>query len=209
MRCIFSGRRRLLRFVCLLTICISVSFAFATPRVAVAYDSAVEKKDNEVELREELENQLALEEDRIQALEKTYRALTVAQETLDQARAELQRRYAPKITRRAGDFLARMTDGRYHSLTMGQDFSLRAAAGEEGLLRDIQWRSDGTVDQLYLALRLAVAEVLTPGAPLILDDALARFDDRRLKAAMELLKDLAKDRQIVCFTCQSREKGAG
>ncbi len=159
--------------------------------------------------REELENQLALEEDRIQALEKTYRALTVAQETLDQARAELQRRYAPKITRRAGDFLARMTDGRYHSLTMGQDFSLRAAAGEEGILRDIQWRSDGTVDQLYLAMRLAVAEVLTPGAPLILDDALARFDDRRLKAAMELLKDLAKDRQIVCFTCQSREKGAG
>ena len=68
------------------------------------------------------------------------------------------------------------------------------------------WRSDGTVDQLYLALRLAVAEALTPGAPVVLDDALIRFDDERLRAAMELLKTLAKDRQVIVFTCREQEK---
>ena len=65
------------------------------------------------------------------------------------------------------------------------------------------WRSDGTVDQLYLALRLAVSRALLPGAPLVLDDALTRFDDRRLAAALELLR--REDRQILLFTCQSRE----
>ena len=62
------------------------------------------------------------------------------------------------------------------------------------------------MDQLYLALRLAVSEALTPEAPLILDDALVRFDDTRLAAAMAILKEEARDKQVLLFTCQSREK---
>ena len=61
------------------------------------------------------------------------------------------------------------------------------------------------MDQLYLALRLAVAEELTPNAPLILDDALVRFDDQRMRAAVEILWELAQNRQVICFTCQGRE----
>ena len=72
-------------------------------------------------------------------------------------------------------------------------------------LRDALWRSDGTMDQLYLALRLAVAEELTPKAPLVLDDVLVRFDDGRMQAAMKLLRAMAEDIQILCFTCQERE----
>ena len=68
------------------------------------------------------------------------------------------------------------------------------------------WRSDGTVDQLYLALRLAVAEELTADAPLILDDALVRFDDTRLQAALEILQQFAENKQVILFTCQKREK---
>ena len=88
---------------------------------------------------------------------------------------------------------------------MSEDFSLQAGAGEESTLRDSLWRSDGTMDQLYLALRLAVAEELTPEAPLILDDVLVRFDDGRMKAAVEILKEMAQTRQVICFTCQGRE----
>ena len=43
-------------------------------------------------------------------------------------------------------------------------------------------------------------------AAAILDDALLGFDDKRAKAALELLKELSKERQIILFTCQSREK---
>lgn len=156
--------------------------------------------------RERLQKQLGQKNQRIAQLEDTYAALNIAQEALEQARRELQRRFAPRITRRAQELLERMTGGRYHSLTMGEDFSLQSGAGQETTLHEILWRSDGTMDQLYLALRLAVAEELTPQAPLILDDALVRFDDVRLKAAMAILKELAQSRQVICFTCQSREQ---
>lgn len=155
--------------------------------------------------RGELENQLSACAQRISRLEDIYAAVSIALETLADARAELQRRFAPRIARRAQALLASLTAGRYHSLTMGEDFSLQAGAGEESTLRDSLWRSDGTMDQLYLALRLAVAEELTPEAPLILDDALVRFDDSRMTAAVEILKEMAQTKQVILFTCQSRE----
>ena len=146
--------------------------------------------------------------DRIARLEDTYTALTIAQETLTQARSELQRRFAPRITQRAQELLGAMTDGRYQSLTMGEDFSLRASAEQEDVQWDAIWRSDGTIDQLYLALRLAVAEELTPDAPLVLDDALVRFDDTRMAAALGILRKMAENKQVICFTCQGREAKA-
>ena len=74
------------------------------------------------------------------------------------------------------------------------------------MLRTAQWRSDGTADQLDLALRLAVAGELTPDAPLILDDALVRFDDKRLKIALDILRQEAENKQVILFTCQTREQ---
>ena len=156
--------------------------------------------------KREMMDQLDTVNNRIRELEKTYSALTLAQETLAQATADLQRRFAPRIAQRAGELMTRMTDGRYDRLTIGDDLSLRAGAQMEDTLREALWRSDGTVDQLYLALRLAVAEELLPNGPLVLDDALVRFDDKRLEAAMNILKDEAQDRQVLLFTCHNREE---
>ncbi len=155
--------------------------------------------------RETAQRQLDKILERVRGLEDTYSALAIAQEALAAARAELQRRFAPRITRKAQQLLERMTDGRYHSVTMQEDFSLQASAGQEDTLRDALWRSDGTMDQLYLALRLAVAEELTPKAPLVLDDVLVRFDDRRMSEAVKILRELAENRQVILFTCQGRE----
>ena len=73
------------------------------------------------------------------------------------------------------------------------------------MLREAQRRSEGTMDQIYLALRLALSRELNPDVPFILDDALVRFDDVRHAAAMEVLQEEAQNRQIILFTCQSRE----
>ena len=77
---------------------------------------------------------------------------------------------------------------------------------DEDTLRNALWRSDGTMDQLYLALRLAVSEELTPDAPLVLDDAFVRFDDTRLTQAMDILKESGEHKQVILFTCQGRER---
>ena len=156
--------------------------------------------------REAMHRDLEKVQTRIRKLEDTYAALTIAQQTLQEASLELQRRFAPKISRRAQELMSAFTGGRYDRLSLGEDLGLRAGAGEEDTLHEALWRSDGTIDQLYLALRLAVAEALTASAPLILDDALVRFDDVRLKAALEVLKEEANTKQVILFTCQSREK---
>ena len=142
---------------------------------------------------------------RIARLEDTYYALEMAQEALREATTTLQRRFAPRISKRTQELFSKLTSGRYQRITLGEDLSLNACAQEEDTLRPAQSRSDGTLDQLYLALRLAVAEELTPSAPLVLDDALVRFDDDRLKVALEILKEAAQQKQVILFTCQERE----
>ncbi len=153
-----------------------------------------------------LETQIGFAQRRLAELEKTYLALDYAQKALEAAMQELQRRFAPRITRRAGQFLSRLTQGRYDRISIGEDLTVQAAQGDEVTLRTAQWRSDGTSDQMYLALRLAVWEVLAPDAPLVLDDAFVRFDDVRLSCALGLLKELSKHRQILLLSCQDREK---
>ena len=139
-------------------------------------------------------------------LEKTSQAIGYAQNALEEAMQELQRRFAPRITRRAGDLLGRLTGGAYDRISIGEDLSILAARRSEGGLRAVQWRSEGTMDQMYLALRLAVWEELSPNSPLVLDDALIRFDQSRMEQALDVLSALGKTQQIILFTCQNREK---
>ena len=153
----------------------------------------------------ELEKEQENLQHRVEKLQAHYDALILAQETLDQAAIELQRQFAPRISKRAAQILNQLTGGRYDRLTMDQDMNLHAGAGDENTLHPWIWRSEGTIDQLYLALRLAVAEELTPEAPLVLDDALVRFDETRLSQAMEILTQAAIQRQVILFSCQNRE----
>ena len=77
--------------------------------------------------------------------------------------------------------------------------------------RDVISLSRGTADQLWLAVRLAVCDLALPQdepCPLVLDEALVNFDDHRLTPALELLGQLSQRRQILLFTCQSREQRA-
>ena len=165
------------------------------------YQGLMEAMGQEAALRRKLEQV----NERLSRLADTYAALELAQATLAAATAELQRRFAPRIAQEAQRILSRLTDGRYDRLTISQDLTLDTATGEETVLRAAQRRSEGTVDQIYLALRLAVSRELTPDTPFVLDDALVRFDDIRHAATMDLLTEEAENRQIILFTCQSRD----
>ena len=153
-----------------------------------------------------LKAQLKQVRSRIERLEETYAALEVAQKALSAATSELQRRFAPRIAKRSQELFGKLTGGRYEKVMLAEDLSIHVSAQDENTLRSSQWRSEGTVDQLYLALRLAVAEELTPDAPLVLDDAMVRFDDNRLTTALHILSQMAENKQVILFTCQSREK---
>ena len=155
---------------------------------------------------EVLQRRLSQTRRRISELELTQQAIDCALDALETAKMELQRRFAPRIAQRAEYFLDRLTGGVYNRIHIGDDLSVQAARDDETTLRSPQWRSEGTGDQMYLALRLAVWEVLAPECPIILDDALIRFDQTRMERALDLLKELSEKRQILLFSCQEREK---
>ena len=155
-----------------------------------------------------LRQQLQKTEADIAKLQDAYDALEIAMVTLKNATQELQRRFAPRISQRATELLSRLTGGRYDRLNLDSDFNVYTGAEEEDATHTALWRSDGTADQLYLALRLAVAQELTPEAPLVLDDALVRFDDTRLASALQILKEESENKQVLLFTCQGRESAA-
>lgn len=134
-------------------------------------------------------------------------ALNLALEALGEANAQLQARFSPALNAKAGALLSRLTGGRYDKLTFTRSFEAMAQC--EGGVKSAQLLSQGTADQAYLALRLALCLLALPGedpAPMVLDDALVTFDDQRLKLALDLLSELAGERQILLFTCQGRER---
>ena len=146
---------------------------------------------------------------RAEALTKRYDALELALGALENANSELQTRFSPQISALAGKLLGEMTGERYDTILLGSD--LRAEAREKGELvtRQLLYLSGGTADQVYLAVRLAICKLaLGEDVPIVLDDALVRFDDERMRAALTLLRQEAGTRQIILFTCQKREQTA-
>ena len=112
------------------------------------------------------------------------------------------------LPRAAAEIFARLTDGRYSGVVLDRTFHLSAEPADERVYRDAALLSAGASDQLYLAVRLAICRMVLPrdkAAPLILDDALANFDDQRLAAALDWLAEESRSRQILLFTCHRRE----
>lgn len=138
--------------------------------------------------------------------EREYQAISIAMDTLQQANAQLQQRFSPQLNRAAGALLSRLTGGKYRTLSLDKELDASAAGERDVLPHSALYLSKGTVDQIYLAVRLAVCDLCLPDAPLVLDEALAAFDDVRAKRALELLQDLAQKRQILLFSCHHREK---
>ena len=148
-----------------------------------------------------------LEEERLR-LEDEDEAIRRAMDALDTANTTLQNRCSPELGRRAAEIFGELTDGRYSGVVLDRAFHLSAEPSGDTVYRDAQLLSAGTMDQLYLAVRLAICELVLPAdktVPIVLDDALANFDDVRCETALKWLKEAAKSRQILLFTCHSRE----
>ena len=145
-------------------------------------------------------------EEELERRRQEYQAISIAMETLQQANAQLQQRFSPQLNRAAGALLSRLTGGKYHTLSLDKELEASASGERDVLPHSALYLSKGTVDQIYLAVRLAVCDLCLPDAPLVLDEALAAFDDVRAKRALELLQELSAQRQILLFSCHHREK---
>ena len=156
----------------------------------------------------DLQDQLAQKREQLSSLQTEYDAIALAMDALTQANTTLQNRFSPALGARAADIFSAITAGRYDRVLLSRDFSLSAEMSGDPVGRSIRLLSQGAADQLYLAVRLAICDMVLPAekrVPLILDDALVSFDDDRLRAALDYLLAESEKRQILLFSCQKRE----
>lgn len=156
----------------------------------------------------DLQDQLAQKREQLSSLQAEYDAITLAMDALTRANTTLQNRFSPALGARAAEIFSAITAGRYGKVLLSRDFSLSAEMSGDPVGRSIRLLSQGAADQLYLAVRLAICDMVLPAekrVPLILDDALVSFDDDRLRAALDYLLAESEKRQILLFTCQKRE----
>ena len=140
-----------------------------------------------------------------------YDAISLAIDTLKDADTEIQRRFSPELGKVASGYMSAVTGGRYADVLINRDFSAMTRISDDAVSRRAEYLSAGTLDIMYLAVRLAVCELALPDGepcPLILDDALVNLDDERLEQAMKLLGEIAKERQVILFSCRKNEEKA-
>ena len=155
-----------------------------------------------------LGDQISRLEEELIRQQAEYDALRLSLDALQAANTTLQNRFSPELGRRAAEIFADMTGSTWSHILLDREFHLSAESGSDPTRRSVQLLSAGTADQLYLAVRLAICEMILPpeqNPPLILDDALLTFDDARLSTTLDYLTRLGAQRQILLFTCQGRE----
>lgn len=126
-----------------------------------------------------------------------------AQWAINRAKDQYRRQRLPRILNRARDYFEKITSGEYVSLQLDQTGGFIAGRNDGRHFRADEL-SRGTAEQLYLSLRLALAERICPGEklPLIIDEGLVNFDARRTDRVLSLLKEVSQERQVILFTCQ-------
>ena len=160
-----------------------------------------EKEIRCANLREQCEE--CGDSDALRMLRRRQQALALAEETLEKTAAEMGDQTAGILNRRASEIFTAFTDGAYRSLRMDGEKHLAVWDGVRNI--PAERLSRGTVEQIYLAVRLAAADILLEEpVPVILDDVFAFYDDKRLESALKWLS--CQGKQVIIFTCHKREE---
>ena len=160
------------------------------------------KLDNLSKIEEELVN----DKEKMLTLQRNNLSFVLSKQVLENAYINMKNSVTPKFTEELSKNISNITNGKYNNIRFND---------EEGLIVEIEngdyipasKLSVGTIDQLYLSLRLSMIEDLSKESmPIILDETFAYFDDERLENVLKYINDKFKNHQVILLTCTKREK---
>ncbi len=122
------------------------------------------------------------------------------EETYEDIKSEI----VPEINRLIKENVSKTTEGRYCDIIYNDELGLLAKT-ESGDLVTIDKLSIGTIDQIYLGFRFAIANRFDENIPLILDETFVYYDDDRLENVLKTIERMSKEKQIILLTCSNRE----
>src|SRR3989344_5182624 len=156
-----------------------------------------------VESPEEIKEKLDAIEERTHDLKRRIEEYRIAVKYLEIAESKVHQKFTPSIVSNSKPILKEITNGRYADLKISEDtLDVKIKAPEIKEFVDIFYLSQGARDQLYFALRSVMSDLLSGnrGIPLILDDPFHNFDDTRLIKTIDIIKQLAKNKQIILIS---------
>lgn len=153
-----------------------------------------------------IEELLEIEKQNYEQLKQKNDKINIARILLGKAYEKMKNSVTPKFTSNLSENIMKISNGKYKKVTVND---------EEGIIVELpsgeyvsaEKLSGGTIEQLYLSLRLSMAkEISDENMPIILDESFAYYDDERLENTLKFLIDNFKENQIILFTCTNREK---
>lgn len=153
-----------------------------------------------------LEELLQIEKQNYEELKEKNDKINMAKMLIEKAYEKMKNSVTPKFTSNLSENIFEISDGKYKKVTINDDEGIIVEL-PNGKYVSAEKLSGGTIEQLYLSLRLSMAkEISDENMPIILDEAFAYYDDERLKNTLEFLSNKFKENQIILFTCTNREK---
>ncbi len=166
------------------------------------YNNIIKKMEEKARIEEELQNILE-EKKELLILEKE---INIAKTAIERAYEKMKNEITPKFTKNLSNIVNKISNGKYNKIKFidGEGLIVELENGEYVNANKL---SIGTIDELYLSLRLSSMEEITKEKmPIILDEAFAYFDNQRLENILEFINNNLKENQVIIFTCSNREK---
>lgn len=156
----------------------------------------------------EIEEEIDFYEEKISTFKNKIKIAEIAAEKISKISDSIKGDFMPLLKKSISDNFAYLTGDKYYMVDIDENMNISVMSREDQDRKiELENLSGGTLDQLYLSLRLALSNILSGNnnIPLILDDSFVQYDTRRLKKSLEMLSRESERRQVILFTCQERE----
>lgn len=168
------------------------------------YKLELNKKNIEQKLEKlaEYEEKLEIEEEKLKELNEKSFIFETTKELMNTAYEKMKNSVTPKFAENLSRNIEKFSNGKYKKVIVNDEILVELDNGQR---ISIEKLSTGTIEQIYLALRLSVIdEISNETLPIILDETFAYYDDERLKETLLLLNEIPN--QVIILTCTNREK---
>lgn len=153
-----------------------------------------------------IEEQLVNNKDKKVNLKDLEKSINLAKEVLIESYDEMKSAVTPRFTQNLSQIIKEITNGKYTNVIYQDETGLMVEL-ESGDYVPADRLSIGTIDQLYLSLRISMLEELSEeNMPIILDESFAYYDEKRLKNILKYMHEKFSEHQIIIFTCTDREE---
>ena len=160
------------------------------------------KLEDFISKEEEYENL----QEQLSELQEKNKCILATKDLLEKAYEKMKSNVTPKFTQNLSNIASNISNGKYKKVIFNEEKGLVVEL-ENGEYISANRLSAGTIDELYLSLRLSMLdEISNEKMPIILDETFAYFDDERLKNSLIFLAEQSEEHQIIILTCSNREK---